>query len=176
MCRDRQQALSLLFYLSVQTQKMDEKKLAFLTTDSFKKLNELTEAHQPKWGVMNAQEMTEHLADFYNVSLEKIKTTLLTPDEHLPKFIEFLMSDKEFKENTKAPESLIGEKPLPPRCASLTAAKEYLQKTTGAFKNYFENEPEKKTLHPVFGMLNYDQWIRLHHKHVMHHLKQFGLM
>jgi len=34
----------------------------------------------------------------------------------------------------------------------------------------------KTTLHPVFGELNFEEWILLHYKHVTHHLKQFGLI
>jgi hypothetical protein len=31
-------------------------------------------------------------------------------------------------------------------------------------------------LHPAFGDLNFTEWVQLHHKHVTHHLKQFGLI
>ncbi|TXH28993.1 MAG: DUF1569 domain-containing protein, partial [Cyclobacteriaceae bacterium] len=36
--------------------------------------------------------------------------------------------------------------------------------------------PAKKTTHPVFGALNFDEWILLHYKHVTHHSRQFGLI
>lgn len=29
---------------------------------------------------------------------------------------------------------------------------------------------------PVLGDLNFEEWIMLHYKHVMHHAKQFGLI
>lgn len=29
--------------------------------------------------------------------------------------------------------------------------------------------------HPVFGDLNFEEWVLLNHKHVVHHLKQFGV-
>lgn len=155
---------------------MDNEKINFLTTGSFKKLDMLTEETKPVWGVMNAQEMVEHLADFYSVSTEKIKVELVTSQEQLPRFMEFLMSDKPFKENTKAPATLIGEKPLPLRFASLSEAKNNLQKAIIDFTEYFRENNEQKTLHPVFGTLNFDEWVKLHHKHVVHHLNQFQLM
>ena len=119
--------------------------------------------------------MTEHLADFFNVSTEKIKVKLFTPEEHLPRYMEFLKSDKEFRENTKAPAELLGEKPLPLRFSSLAAAKENFKSSVNDFAGHFSEDEMKKTLHPVFGMLNYDEWVLLHYKHVLHHLKQFNL-
>ncbi len=154
---------------------MDQQKLDFISTGAFDKMNALKEDSKGGWGVMNAQEMTEHLADFFNVSTEKIKTKLYTPEEHLPKYMEFLMSEKEFKENTKAPAELLGETPLPLRFSSLDEAKQNLRQSVNDFNAYFREDESKRTLHPAFGMLNYDEWVRLHYKHVLHHLKQFGL-
>ena len=128
---------------------------------------------QAKWGKMNAQQMIEHVADFFNVSTEKIKFELVTPEEHLPKYKEFLLSDKEFRENTKAPASVLGEEPLPLRSASIETAIDYLKKSAARFFSYFENEPQKKTTHPVFGPLNFEEWVMLHTKHVSHHSRQF---
>ncbi len=154
---------------------MDQQKLKFITTEAFDRLTLLKEDTKPNWGVMNAREMTEHLIDFYNVSTETIKVKLFTPQEQLPKYMEFLMSEKLFKENTKAPSEMLGDVPLPLRTASLSEAKEKLKKTTETFLEYFTEDEGKKTLHPVFGMLNYDQWVRLHYKHVLHHINQFNL-
>ncbi len=155
---------------------MDSAKQDFVTSGSLEKLEHLTEETKPLWGVMNAQEMVEHLTDFFNIATEKVKVELITPEEHLPRYMEFLMSEKAFKENTKAPVTLIGEKPLPLRYASLEEAKKYLRTAVANFSVYFEENTERKTLHPVFGILNFNEWIRLHHKHVVHHLKQFSLM
>jgi tRNA A58 N-methylase Trm61 len=47
---------------------------------------------------MNVQQMVEHVTDFFKVSFDHIKFDLVTPEEHLPKYKEFLMSDKEFRE------------------------------------------------------------------------------
>lgn len=155
---------------------MDANKLHFISTEAIDLLDAL-EANSPaKWGVMNAHQMTEHLEDFFNVSTEKFKVKLYTPEEHLPRMKEFLMSDKVFRENTKAPVEILGETPLPLRFISLTEAKENLKAAINNFSSYFENDKQKKTLHPAFGMLNYEEWILLHYKHVQHHLKQFGLI
>ncbi|MEO5782016.1 MAG: DUF1569 domain-containing protein, partial [Ginsengibacter sp.] len=81
---------------------------------------------------------------------------------------------KEFKENTKAP--VLPEEPLPLRYTTMQQAKEELTKSVDEFFEFFKNDADKKTLHPAFGELNFDEWVQLHHKHVIHHLKQFVLM
>lgn len=153
---------------------MIAQKLDFLTTGSFIAIEKLTPDTPPKWGVMNAQQMIEHLTHFYEVSVEEIPVKLYTPEAHLPKYMEFLMSEKEFRENTKAPLELLGDEALPLESASLSEAVQKLKNTVSRFVNYFGEE--RKTLHPVFGRLNYEEWIRLHYKHVVHHLKQFDLL
>jgi hypothetical protein len=129
-----------------------------------------------KWGKMNAQQTVEHLAAFFNVSAGKIKFDLVTPVEHLPKYKEFLLSDKEFRENTKAPASVIAEEALPLRYANMEEALEKLTEAITAFENYFKDDESKITLHPVFGELNFEEWVLLHYKHVSHHARQFGLL
>jgi hypothetical protein len=153
---------------------MIAQKLDFLTIGSFIAIEKLTPDTPPKWGVMNAQQMIEHLTHFYGVSLEEIPARLHTPEAHLPKYMEFLMSEKEFRENTKAPSELLGEEPMPLESGSLSEAIKKLKDTVTRFVQFFE--ADRKTLHPVFGQLNYEEWIRLHYKHVVHHLKQFDLL
>lgn len=155
---------------------MENEKLHFIKEEMFLLLNNLSADAKAKWGKMNAQQMVEHVTGFFNISLEKLKFDIVTPEEHLPKYKEFLYSDKEFKENTKAPLSVLGEEPLPLHYPSLPIAMEKLQQSVQGFVNYFKNEPGKKTLHPVFGMLNFDEWVLLHYKHVIHHMKQFNLV
>lgn len=129
-----------------------------------------------KWGKMNAQQMTEHVADFFKVSSGKLVFTLQSPEEHLPKLKAFLLSDKQFRENTKGPEDIVPVEPLPIRNSSLAEATTELQNEINGFIQFFKENPERKTVHPVFGELNFDEWVLLHYKHVTHHARQFGLM
>ena len=153
---------------------MQEQKLAFIKRDFFSFLKNITPDTKANWGKMNAQQMVEHVTAFFNVSTEKIKFDLVTPEEHLPKFKEFLLSDKQFRENTKAPATVIGEEPLPLRYKTYEESVAKLQQAVENFEAYFTDDPLKKTIHPVFGPLNFDEWILLHYKHVTHHLRQFG--
>ena len=154
---------------------MQEKKLAFIKNDFFLLLGNIDPGTKANWGKMNAQQMIEHVAAFFNVSTEKIKFSLVTPEEHLPKFKEFLLSDKQFRENTKAPGNVIGEEPLALKYETFEEAVKKLRDLVDLFETYFKNNPGKKTMHPVFGLLDFNEWVLLHYKHVTHHLRQFGI-
>lgn len=155
---------------------MTNPKYEFLKNGLEDQLQKLREDSPANWGKMNAQQMLEHVADFFDVSAGKIKFPLVTPQEHLPKYMEFLRSDKEFRENTKAPAAVLGEEPLPYRTASVAEAKARLQQAINDFFTYHEDPLIEQTVHPVFGPLGLEDWVLLHHKHVQHHLKQFGLV
>ena len=155
---------------------MTDEKKAFLKNDLLLLVNKLKGDEKAKWGKMNAQQMIEHVSAFFKVSTEKIKFPLTTPVEHLPKYKEFLLSEKEFRENTKAPSTVLPEEPLPLRYTTMQEAKDALRKSVDYFFEFFKDNSSKTTLHPVFGQLNFDEWVQLHHKHVIHHLKQFGLI
>ena len=153
---------------------MDEEKLNFIKNDFIKKLNGLTPGSVSKWGKMNAQQMVEHISGFFRVSTNKLHFPLATPPEQLPKFKEFLRSDKEFRENTKAP--VLPEEPVPVQFASFEDALNDLEKELNDFLRQFAANPGLTTQHPVFGDLNFEEWVLLHYKHVIHHAKQFGLI
>lgn len=155
---------------------MQDQKSTFIKNEMFALVSDLPAGSKGNWGKMNAQQMLEHVADFFDVAAGNIKFDLVTPVAHLPKYMEFLLSDKAFRENTKAPETVLGEDPLPIRTANMEAARNKLMNAVTDFYKHFENDPVKTTLHPVFGPLNLDQWILLHYKHVTHHLRQFGLI
>ncbi len=154
---------------------MNVEKLNFITKGCIPLFDSLAGDATGKWGKMNAQQMIEHVAAFFLVSTGKIKFDLVTPAEHLPKYKEFLLSDKEFRENTKAPTMVIGEEASPLKYTSIAEARENLKQAIAGFETYFAADANKTTLHPVFGELNFEEWILLHYKHVTHHLKQFGL-
>jgi len=155
---------------------MSTEKQQFLCSGFTPLLKQRSAEDRGKWGKMNAQQMTEHVADFFMVSSQKKNFPVVTPEEYLPKFKAFLLSDKEFRENTEAPKEIVPEEPFPARNDSMSSAVDELQKEIDDFVLYFEAHPGVKTVHPVFGELDFDEWVQLHHKHVTHHAKQFGLL
>ncbi len=154
----------------------DQEKLHFIQTEFRQLLAGLKADSKPNWGKMNAQQMVEHLSDFFKVSTNKIIFPLISAPDYLPKLKAFLLSDKAFKENTKAPDTIVPEEPADCRNQDIQAALVELNNEIDAFFQYFEQGPAEQTTHPVFGTLNFDEWILLHYKHLQHHAKQFGLI
>lgn len=150
-------------------------KAHFLRNELLPLLENMQPASQGNWGKMDAQQMIEHLELFFSLSYEKIHFPLSVPEEHLPKYQEFLYSEKPFRENTKAPANVLGEETIPTTYSNISEAHEKLQASVDMFFDFFKSNPGKKTMHPAFGMLNFEEWVMLHYKHVMHHLKQFSL-
>jgi len=155
---------------------MQADKLQFISTGFVPLLQPLSADAMGKWGKMNAQQMAEHVSGFFKVSTEKFKFPVVTPVEHLPKYKEFLLSDKEFRENTKAPAGVVPDEPRPTTKASMAEALEELQQEIDHFIQYFKDHPGAKTAHPVFGELDFEEWVMLHYKHVVHHAKQFEVL
>ena len=101
---------------------------------------------------------------------------LAVPEDQVPLYRAFLLSDKQFRENTKAPKGVMPETPGACRYNTLEEALTDLQKAIDDFFDYFDNDTVKTTLHPAFGQLNVDDWLILHEKHMRHHLRQFDLL
>lgn len=153
---------------------MDAEKLDFLRNKFVPLLQNLEPDAKGRWGVLNGQQMVEHFSDALRNASGKLHLPRITPDEHLPKMREFLMSEKPFKENTKNP--LMSEQPLPATHALMIDSINELQQELNEFFAAFEKNPALTTGNAFFGSLNYEQNVHLLHKHAQHHLKQFGLI
>ena len=153
---------------------MDSQKLEFIKTEFISLIKNLPADATGKWGKMTAQQMIEHASGFFKVSTNQLHFPLVTPVEHLPKYKEFLLSEKEFKENTKAP--VLPEEPLPVIFSTMNEAVADLEKQIQLFADKFSSGEMVSAQHPVFGDLNFREWVLLHYKHLLHHAKQFGVM
>lgn len=128
----------------------------------------------PRWGKMTLQQMVEHLSDMFRIASGRLQyPSLVTPQENLPKMLEFLLSEKPFRENTVNP--LLPETPAPVRTGSMDEALAELGEEVQHFFAVFEANPHLTTLNPFFGSLNFEENVQLLHKHAGHHLRQFGV-
>jgi Protein of unknown function (DUF1569) len=153
---------------------MEDAKRLFITHQFYDLVKHLPAESVGRWGKMNAQQMIEHVADFFRVSTGELKFELVTPAEHLEKYRNFLLSDKMFRENTAAP--MLPEQPFAVRAASMNDSLQDLQAQIAKFHQLFTDGVLQRTLHPVFGELDYNEWVLLHYKHLYHHARQFGLL
>lgn len=126
------------------------------------------------WGVLNAQQMVEHLSDSVRIANGKRIETLLTPIENLERVRSFMLSDKAFKENTKNIQ--MPDNPAPVLKASMQEAVEELRIELHDFTNTFSGQVSKTITNPFFGDLNFEEWTHLLHKHFEHHCRQFSLI
>ncbi|MBN8703642.1 MAG: hypothetical protein J0M08_11295 [Bacteroidetes bacterium] len=123
---------------------------------------------------MNAQQMVEHMCDSVLLANGKIKKNLITPSDLLERYRTFMLSDKPFKENTKNIE--LPDTPAACRNNSIELAIDELKRELDTFFILFANQKDLVIMNPIFGNLNYEQWLHLLHKHAMHHLRQFQLV
>ncbi len=148
-------------------------KLSFLLNGYLEQLRKLDPMTKGLWGKMSVQQMIEHMTDSLREANGKTPQTIISPVDRLSAMKEFIMSEKEFRPNTK--NSLMGETPLPLRKLSMKEAIDELEIELKDFEKYFEKNPESIIVNPFFGELNFEEWIQLIHKHAMHHLRQFGV-
>ena len=153
---------------------MKDNKETFLKEKLVAMLKKLKGGEKAKWGIMNAQQMVEHIADALKSANGKLVLPLLNKGERLQKSREFLMGEEPFKENIDNP--LIPKEGFKLRKPNIEAAISRVQKELDYFFEIFEKHPEIKTNNPFFGELDYRMNVQLLHKHAMHHLKQFGLV
>ena len=150
---------------------MNNTKLEFLLKEFPIKLKQLDPSAKGVWGKMNVQQMIEHMTDSVREANGKIPRTIVTNPERLPAMKDFLLSEKEFKPNTK--NVLLSEEPEPIKHSSIQAAIAEFEKEMEDFQKHYKTFPDAIITNAFFGDLNYEEWIQLLHKHAVHHLKQF---
>lgn len=152
---------------------MPNAKEVFLKEQAISLFSQLDSDNKGTWGIMNAQQMVEHLADAVKNASGKLLLPALTEGDQLEKMRAFLMSEKPFKENT--PNPLMPAKGAALRRPDMKSAIEKLQTELDYFFEVFEKNPSLQTKNAFFGELDYQMNIQLLDKHFRHHLKQFGI-
>ncbi|MDP1725730.1 MAG: hypothetical protein Q8M15_03030 [Bacteroidota bacterium] len=136
------------------------------------KLNQDTVA---LWGTMSAQHMLEHLLLVLEISRGKFEVSIITPIEKVEKVKRiFLLGDSPLKKDFNAPFLPEGLQPL--LFGSIEEAKKGLLLEVETYLHFWQNNPQSKFSHPVFGVLSANEWHLFHRKHFTHHFNQFGLL
>lgn len=136
-------------------------------------LQELNPKTPPRWGKMSAQRMIEHLCDNLYMAIGKGKFKLVIPEEKVEKMQAFLNSPKPMAKDIKvyfAPE----EYSL--RNSNLKNALIEFQNAWRSFEDHFNQYPNDTTIHPFYGQLTKELWLKLIAKHFTHHFEQFNLI
>lgn len=136
-------------------------------------LRTLDPNQRPLWGSMTPQHMIEHLVGSWRISNGRAKVKAILEGEALKEKRDFLFSDQQYEHNIFNPIFKDGLPPL--RKASLEAAIDQLEDEMQAFFQHFDENKDAIEVHTIYGELNYDGWLTFQYKHMLHHLKQFGL-
>lgn len=136
-------------------------------------LNRLSSSKTPLWGKMNAQEMVEHLSDMLMMSRGTGNFTIDVDAETIARRQQFLSSDKEMAKNIAVP---FTKEIIELRHDELELALDEFAEEWINFTEYYENNPSASVIHPYYGDLDFNLWLKMHDKHFTHHFKQFGLI
>ena len=142
-------------------------------TEMLAVLNGLTPNQKPLWGKMNAQEMVEHLSDMLMMSRGMGNFAIDVDAETIARRQQFLSSDKEMAKNIAVP---FTKEIIELRHDELELALDEFADEWMNFTEYYENNPSASVIHPYYGDLDFNLWLKMHDKHFMHHFKQFGLI
>jgi hypothetical protein len=150
--------------------------MSFIETDItviIPMMDELSADAKPLWGSMSAQRMIEHLSDTLRIASGKEQFPLAIPEDKIDRMKSFLESDKPMARNIEVP---FAEKDTELRNEEIELAIDEFLLEWIDFENYYIENPGITALHPYYGNLNFDEWLRLHQKHLTHHFEQFDLI
>lgn len=150
-----------------------EQKAHFLRQDLVNVIKSIPINAKPLWGKMNVQQMVEHMSYSLRQANGKDLYECVTPEDAVPRMQAFLMSEKQFRENT--PNQLLPDTPASPVHNTMQASLNELEGEIARFFAVFEDAPDRKITNPFFGDLDYSMWVQLLYKHAWHHLRQYGI-
>lgn len=136
-------------------------------------LDKLSPGARPKWGNMSAQQMVEHLTHTIEIAMEKHRYESLVKAEDYEKMRQFILSDKPLPRNFDVN---FMAKDTPIIHEEIELAIDAYCDAWIDLEIWFDEQPGKETMHPNFGPLNFDLWVKIHEKHLTHHFTQFGLI
>jgi len=147
---------------------------ALIGTGLGEALRTLTPETQPRWGGFTPAQMVEHLLWAFEVSTGRVIVASSMPEEWQQKARAFLHDNRPMPRGFENPLLKDGLPPL--RFRSLLEAVDALTREASRFLELAASEPHARRVHPIFGASSVEEWSRIHFKHGVHHLLQFGLI
>lgn len=136
-------------------------------------LNRLNPNQDPLWGKMTTQHMVEHLYKTVQSSISEISLGLYTEERKIPVLKKLFFGKRPFPKEFMNP--AVGPDLLKLEFHDLRSAVKEFENLLHRYELFFTHNPSIKTIHPIFGYLDKDEWDVFHTKHFKHHLSQFGL-
>jgi hypothetical protein len=135
------------------------------------RINKLSGIESPLWGKMNVNQMVSHLVQGGGLPFEASmpdRSTALYRSIVKPLILYVMQMPKEVKVSADFDQQANGRRP-----GEFEADRELLVSSLNKLGEL--SADYKCQYHPMFGSMNAKEWALLVHKHVDHHLKQFGV-
>lgn len=138
-------------------------------------LQKLEDNQVAKWGKMNVHQMVEHLAQVISISNGRFTATANADVERLTyRKTRFFEQEYPFPRGFRV--EMVSEEPIPPMFPQFDQSKEFLLNQLQRFLDYHSEHPDLTPVHPVFGAMNYNEWVEFQSRHIKHHFQQFGIL
>ncbi len=142
-------------------------------SDVLERLRKLQPTSQRQWGKMTAHQMICHLSDSFRMPLGDIATSMRSNllQRTLLKWIALqvpLPWPKGVKTMPQADQELDGTKPV-----EFARDRQELERLVERFIH--RDRDFQWQMHPLFGEMSDEEWLRWGYLHLDHHLRQFGL-
>ena len=131
------------------------------------RLESINVASQAKWGKFNATQMVRHLGDPLRAAMGELEVAAKSGPFRNPILRYLIIYWLPWPQGAPtAPEF------IPPAEGDFEANRAQFKKSLDEFVSFTqENQPKP---HPAFGDLTREYWGVLTHRHIDHHLRQFG--
>jgi hydroxymethylglutaryl-CoA reductase len=136
-------------------------------------LSKLNKNSESVFGLMNAQQMIEHVSAITKIANGNWVVNTFVSDEQTARRKLFLNLDTELQTGFKA--SFLAEEPSELKFNTIQEAIDDLVYQVAFFVKVFTQNDKRAVVHPFFGELDFDYWKKFQVKHFTHHFKQFGL-
>lgn len=127
---------------------------------------------QPLWGAFTPQHMVEHISGTLLISNGRFTSPSDVPESEWTQRKQFIYSQEPFPMGVVNPRVTKGTL----RFSSYYEALEKFWQAYDQYRVYWHEHPTSNLMHPMYGPLNREEWLRFHLKHMRHHLAQFGLV
>ena len=135
------------------------------------RIAKLTPQDRHRWGKMKVEEMVCHLTDSFRMALAETEVPLATGPvrRKVVKWVALKSPTKWPKGVPTRPEVKQGVGGTPPSDFEDDRAR-----LVAALERFCDAPPDAKCPHPLFGVLDKEEWMRWGWLHTDHHLRQFG--
>jgi hypothetical protein len=134
------------------------------------RIHRLSPASSRRWGVMTVNQAIVHVTDPFRDALSERETKRVVPRFLAPLIKPMVLSKKPFKPGTRTLRPYDQAKGFGTPTTNFNDDLQALLVRVDRFAN-----ATSYGVHPAIGGLSGDEWGRLLHKEIDHHLRQFGV-